>query len=143
MLLGEYQHNVDIKGRLAIPVKFREKLVAGAVITRGLDNCLFLYSNKEWQILAEKLMSLPLSQANSRAFVRLMLSGAMDTELDGQGRVLLPDYLRKYAGIVKEAVVTGLYNRIEIWDQKTWEDYKSKTEETSQEIAEQLGVLGI
>lgn len=143
MLLGEYKHNVDPKGRVAIPAKFREKLATGAIVTRGLDNCLFLFAETEWKALAEKLVALPLAQANSRAFVRLMLSGAMDVEFDAQGRILIPDYLRKYAGLGKEVVVAGLYNRIEVWDAATWERYKQKTEGASEEIAEKLGELGI
>ena len=143
MLLGEYQHNLDTKGRMAVPAKFREKLSAGAIITRGIDNCLFIFANAEWEELAKKLMALPLAQANSRAFVRLMLAGASDVELDHQGRILIPDYLRKYAGIKKEVIVAGLYNRIEIWDEKSWEAYKTKTENSSEAIAEKLGELGI
>ena len=143
MLLGEYRHSVDSKGRLAVPAKFRDKLSPGAIITRGLDNCLFLFGGKEWETLAQKLMALPLSQANSRAFVRLMLAGAMDVEVDGQGRILIPDYLRHYAGLKKEAVIAGLYNRVEVWDRDNWERYKQKTESASEEIAEKLGELGI
>ncbi len=143
MLLGEYRHNLDVKGRMAIPAKFREKLSAGAIITRGIDNCLFVFANAEWEALAAKLMALPLAQANSRAFVRLMLAGASDVELDNQGRILVPDYLRKYAGLRKETVVTGLVNRIEIWDEAAWTAYKTKTESASEQIAEQLGELGI
>lgn len=143
MLLGEYTHNLDSKGRVAIPAKFREKLTAGAIITRGLDNSLFVFAHKEWEALAGKLVALPLAQANSRAFARLMLAGAMDVELDVQGRILVPDYLRKYAGLKKQVVVAGLYSRIEIWDHGTWERYKQKTESASDEIAEKLGELGI
>jgi len=143
MLLGEYRHNLDIKGRVAIPAKFREKLAAGAIITRGLDNCLFVFGPKEWETLAAKLTALPLSQSNSRAFVRLMLSGAADVEFDAQGRILIPDYLRKYAGLDKKVVITGLYSRLEIWGEEQWEKYKQKTESSSEEIAEQLGELGI
>lgn len=143
MLLGEYKHNLDSKGRLAVPAKFREKLSPGAIITRGLDNCLFVFGNKEWDALAQKLIALPLSQANSRAFSRLMLAGAMDVELDGQGRILIPDYLRTYASLKKETVIAGLYNRMEIWDRQNWERYKQKTESASDEIAEKLGELGI
>ncbi len=143
MLLGEFQHNLDIKGRVAIPAKFREKLNAGAIITRGIDSCLFVFANAEWDALAKKLIALPLAQANSRAFVRLMLAGASDVEPDSQGRILIPDYLRKYAGLKKEAVVAGLYNRIEIWDEAAWKSYKAKTESASEEIAEKLGELGI
>jgi MraZ protein len=143
MLLGEFQHNLDVKGRMAVPAKFREKLATGAIVTRGLDNCLFIFTEGEWQKLAEKLVALPLAQANSRAFVRLMLAGAMDVEVDAQGRILIPDYLRKYAGLQKEVVVTGLYNRIEIWDKQRWQQYKAKTEGASEAIAEKLGELGI
>lgn len=143
MLLGEYQHNLDIKGRVAIPAKFREKLTVGAIITRGIDNCLFVFANAEWESLAQKLIALPLAQANSRAFVRLMLAGASDVEIDNQGRILIPDYLRKYAGLKKEVVVAGLYNRIEIWDEEAWRTYKTKTENASEAIAEKLGELGI
>ncbi len=143
MLLGEFKHNLDIKGRMAIPAKFREELKSGAIITRGLDNCLFIFTSKEWQLLASKLTALPLAQANSRAFTRLMLAGAMDVEVDSQGRVLLPDYLRQYAGLSKSVVVTGLMNRIEVWDSEKWEKYKAKTENSSDEIAEKLGELGI
>ena len=143
MLLGEYRHNLDTKGRVAIPAKFREKLAAGAIITRGLDNCLFVFGPKEWETLAAKLTALPLSQSNSRAFVRLMLSGAADVEFDAQGRILIPDYLRKYAGLDKKVVITGLYSRLEIWGEEQWEKYKQKTESSSEEIAEQLGELGI
>ena len=143
MLLGEYNHNLDPKGRMAMPAKFRDKLAAGAIITRGIDNCLFVFANAEWEELAKKLMALPLAQANSRAFVRLMMAGATDVAVDAQGRILVPDYLRKYAGLKKEVVVAGLYNRIEIWDRDTWQSYKTKTESSSEEIAEKLGELGI
>jgi len=143
MLLGEYQHNLDTKGRMAIPAKFREILSTGAIITRGIDNCLFVFANAEWEILAKKLIALPLAQSNSRAFVRLMLAGATDVTVDNQGRILIPDYLRKYAGLEKEVIVAGLYNRIEVWDKASWQSYKTKTESSSEEIAEQLGELGI
>jgi MraZ protein len=143
MFIGEYSHNIDAKGRIAIPAKFRNELSGGAIVTRGLDKCLFVFSSKDWEVLAQKLINLPLAQANSRAFVRLMLSGAADCELDGQGRILLPEYLRRYAGLKKEAIVAGLYNRIEIWDAAGWETYKEKTENSSEEIAEKMGELGI
>jgi len=143
MFIGEYQHAVDDKGRLAIPVKFRKKLVRGAVVTRGLDNCLFVYTAEEWKKLARRLSELPFSQANTRAFARLMLAGAMDVEIDGQGRVVLPEYLRQYAKIGKEVVVAGLYSRLEIWDKATWETYKVQTEKNSNDIAEKLGELGV
>ncbi len=143
MFIGEFKHNLDSKGRLALPAKFRSKLAGEVIVTRGLDRCLFLFTSKEWQLLAEKLVNLPIAQANSRAFVRLMLAGATDVELDGQGRILIPDYLRDYAQLRKETVVAGLYNRVEIWDSSVWKEYKAKTESESDEIAEKLGQLGI
>ena len=142
MFIGEYQHNIDPKGRLAIPTKFRKDL-AKAVVTKGLDNCLFLYPKKEWEQLADKLAALPISKANSRAFARLMLAGAMDVEVDKQGRILLPDYLRKYATMKKKVVIAGLYNRLEIWDEIKWNKYKQGTESKSGDIAEALDDLGV
>ncbi len=143
MLLGEYKHSIDDKGRLAIPAKFRAKIEGGAIITRGLDKCLFVFTMREWEKLAEKLVALPLAQANSRAFSRLMLSGAADVELDSQGRILIPEPLREYAGLSKNSVVAGVYNRMEVWDAEVWNEYKKKTESSSEEIAEKLGELGI
>ncbi len=143
MFIGEYTHSVDQKGRMAVPVKFRKELSGGAIVTRGLDRCLFLFSRGEWEILAKKLVALPLAQANSRAFVRLMLAGAADAGIDEQGRVLVPDYLRKFADLKRQAVVAGLANRIEIWDLEAWNAYKTKTESASDEIAEKMGELGI
>ena len=143
MFIGEYRHAIDEKGRLAIPSKFRGELEHGAIVTRGLDGCLYVYTSAEWQKLADKLAALPMSQSNSRAFARLMLAGAMDVSLDKQGRIILPDYLRKYAGVKKNAVVAGLYNHLEIWEEKAWEAYKLQTEKDSDDIAEKLGDLGV
>jgi len=143
MFIGEYQHSIDEKGRLAIPVRFRKQLSSGAVVTRGLDNCLFVFSSAEWKKLAEKLAALPMSQADSRAFARLMLAGAVDVRTDSQGRVVIPEYLRKYAGLAKDAVIAGLYSRMEIWDKAAWEKYKAKTEKDAGEIAERMGELGV
>lgn len=143
MFIGEYSHNLDDKGRLAVPKKFRSELEHGLVVTRGLDRCLFVYTLTEWKEIATKLANLPFSQANSRAFSRLMLAGAMDLTVDKQGRVSIPEYLRTYAGLEKEVVVTGLYNRLEIWDSAAWDDYTTRTESESNDIAEQLTELGI
>lgn len=143
MFIGEYQHHIDTKGRLAVPSKFKKDLNKGAVVTRGLDNCLFLYTQEEWQKLAQRLSSLPLSQANTRAFARLMLAGAMDVKLDKQGRIILPEYLRNFADIKKKVVIAGLYNRLEIWDETVWNQYKKKTESASEDIAEKLSELGV
>jgi len=108
MFIGEYKHSLDIKGRIAVPAKFRKDLLSGAIITRGLDRCLFVFSKKEWETLAQKLIALPLAQANSRAFVRLMLAGAAESEIDAQGRILVPDYLRTYADLKKTTVIARL-----------------------------------
>jgi len=143
MFIGEYSHSLDLKGRLAIPAKFRKRLSSGAVVTRGLDRCLFLYTAEEWLKLAQKLSSLPIAQAKSRAFSRLMLAGAMDVRVDRQGRILIPDYLRQYAGLSRQAIVAGLYTRLEIWDAAIWKKYKGKTEKDSIEIAEAMGELGV
>ncbi|MBX4188028.1 MAG: division/cell wall cluster transcriptional repressor MraZ [Candidatus Doudnabacteria bacterium] len=143
MFIGEYKISMDVKGRVAVPAKFRNMLAAGAVLTRGLDNSLFLYPKAEWEAIAMKLAALPLAQANSRAFARLMLAGAWDLEIDKQGRMIVPDYLRQFAKLTKKVIAAGLYNRIEIWDEKTWEDYKANTEKESTAIAEALGGLGV
>lgn len=143
MFIGEYSHSIDNKKRLAVPAKFRLGLGKKAVLTRGLDNCLYLYPLKEWEKLAEKLAHLPISRADSRAFSRLMLAGAMDADLDRLGRVLIPDYLKKYAGLGKKAVIAGLYNRIEIWDEAKWEKYKEQTTKEAEKIAEKMNELGI
>ena len=143
MFIGEYKHTIDEKGRMALPAKFRLKMKGAAIITRGLDHCLFVFTAADWEILAKKLMSLPLVQSNSRAFARLMLAGAMEADIDKQGRILISDYLREYAGLKKQAIVAGLYNRIEVWDTNKWDAYKRKTEKDSDEIAEKLGELGI
>ncbi len=143
MFIGEYHHTLDEKGRMSVPVKFRASLAEGAVVTRGLDRSLFLYPKSEWQTLAEKLASLPFGQADTRAFARLMLAGAMEVEVDKSGRVLLPEYLREYATLDKSVVVAGLYNRLEIWDEATWKEYSAKTESEGNAIAERLQNLGV
>lgn len=143
MFIGEYQHNLDEKGRLAVPAKFRAKLGKGAVVTKGLDNCLFLYTMEEWEKLAPKLAALPISKANTRAFARLMLAGAMDVQLDKQGRIVLPEYLRTFAQIKKKTILAGLYNRLEIWDEDNWNKYKKGTEKQSVDIAEALQGLDV
>ena len=143
MFIGEYKYNLDEKNRLAIPTKFRNFFKDGAIITKGLDNCLFVYTAKEWNKLVEKLASLPISQAKSRAFARLMLAGAMDVSLDKQGRMILPDYLKVFAGLNKKIVMAGLYNRLEVWDENKWSKYQLTSEKDSNEIAEGLVDLDI
>lgn len=143
MFIGEYNHIIDEKGRLALPIKFRSEFKTGAVVTRGLDNCLFIFTKKSWNELAEKLSRLPISQSKSRAFARLMLAGAMDVRLDTQGRIILPEYLRIYSKLGKKAIVAGVFNRLEIWDENLWNIYKTDVENKSIEIANELGDLGI
>ena len=143
MFIGEYNHTIDEKGRLAVPVKFRIDFKTGAVVTKGLDNCLFVFTKKAWNDLADKLSKLPISQSKSRAFARLMLAGAMDVKLDSQGRIILPEYLRDYSQLKKKTVVAGVYNRLEIWDENLWNIYRNSIEKESTNIANELGDLGI
>lgn len=143
MFIGEYSHLIDAKKRVAIPSKFRAELKNKAVITRGLDNCLFVYPLKTWEDLADKLGKLPVGEAGTRSFIRLMLAGAVDVDIDKQGRVLVPDYLKQYAGLNKNIVVVGVYNRLEIWDLAKWNKYKRGAEKQTDKIAEQLGKLGV
>jgi MraZ protein len=138
MFIGEYHHSIDPKGRLSLPVKFKSELAGGAVLTRGIDNCLFLWPKSAWNQFVNKIQNLPLTQANPRAFARLMLGGAMEVELDAQGRILIPNYLEDYAKLEKKAVIIGLNDRLEIWDENSYKDYQIKTEKASVEIAEQL-----
>ena len=143
MLIGEYSHTIDAKKRLAVPAKLRKELGDRAVLTRGLDNCLFLYPESEWQKLTQKLSELPVGQANTRSFLRLMLAGAVEVELDQLGRILIPDYLKEYAGLVQKVVIAGVYNRLEIGDEERWGAYKGDVEKNTDMIAEKLGELGL
>lgn len=143
MFIGEHSLSMDAKGRVAIPVKFRPELDGGAVVTRGLDKSLFIYPRTVWEQIAGKLSQMPLSKANSRAFARLMLAGAWDAEIDKQGRIMIPEYLRKFSGLTKKIICAGLYNRLELWDMEAWQAYKNSTERESTAIAEGLGELGI
>lgn len=138
MFIGEYNHTLDDKGRLAIPAKFRALLKSGGVVTKGLDNCLFLYTKKEWSVIATRLASLPFNKANDRALARHFLAGAMDLDFDSQGRINLPEYLRAFANLKKKVIVAGLYNRLEIWNESAWQSYKQKMEKESNVIAEAL-----
>jgi MraZ protein len=143
MFIGEYNHSLDSKGRLAVPAKFRNMLEKGAVVTKGLDNCLFLYPKNKWEEIAQKFANLPISQAKARAFARHMLAGAMNVEFDNQGRINLPEYLRKFANLKKDTIIAGLFDRLEIWDEVAWNKYKAVAEKDSGEIAEALGEMGV
>lgn len=143
MFMGEFLHTIDNKGRLIIPAKFRELLGRSSYVTKGLDNCLFLYPENEWQSFVEKLQKLPVSQPKAREFVRLFFSGAVEGEFDKQGRILLPANLREYAVLDKDTVVVGVMNRIEIWDAAKWKEYSKTAADHYDEAAESLVDLGI
>lgn len=138
MFMGEYQHNIDEKGRIIVPSKFRDELGASFVITRGLDQCVFGYPLDEWKQLEQKLKALPFTKKDARAFTRFFFSGAVECELDKQGRVNVASPLRQYAGLDKECVIIGVSNRIEVWSQSVWEKYYTESEESFSEIAESI-----
>jgi MraZ protein len=142
MFIGEYSHSLDEKGRVSLPVKFRGKLASGCVVTRGLDHCLWVYSLEEWDKLAQSLAALPITSKNARSFSRLMLAGAMDLKIDNAGRINLPNYLMKYAGIKTKVVITGMYSRLEIWPEDGWNEFKKDMEDNGEEIAEQIEEIG-
>ena len=143
MLLGEYEHSIDTKGRIAMPAKLREGLGAKFIITKGLDGCLFVYSMDEWRRVEQKLASLPMSRKTARDFTRFLFGGACEAECDKQGRVLLPANLRRYAALERDAVIVGVGSRAEIWDAAKWQQYNEESAEDVNELAEQLADLGI
>lgn len=136
--MGEYQHTIDEKGRLTIPSKFRDALSPAFVVTRGLDQCLFVYPMEEWKVLEQKLKALPMMKAEARAFSRLLFSGATECELDKQGRVNIPNTLIDHAKLSKDCVVLGVSNKVEIWSKDVWETYFHSSEESFNELAETL-----
>lgn len=143
MLLGEYNHNIDEKGRVSVPAKFREDLGTSFIVTKGLDECLFAYSKAEWVKFEEKLKSLPLTNTNARNFVRFFFSGATECEVDKQGRINIPQNLREYASLSKELCIIGVSTRVEIWNKEKWENYTSPDNMDVDDIASQMSDLGI
>ena len=143
MFIGEYSYTIDEKGRMTTPPKYRAQLAEGVVVTRGLDNCLFMYSRKDWEGIAEKLGNMPTTDKAARDYARLLLAGAMDMVPDKLGRIVLPQYLRDFASLKKNIVAAGLYNRIEIWDEDAWKKYEANIEKNSSDIAEKLSALGV
>lgn len=143
MLIGEYEHSLDVKGRLIMPAKLREDIGEKFIVTKGLDGCLFGFSQTEWSNFEEKLKTLPLTNRNARDFVRFFLSGAIECEIDKQGRFLIAANLREYAGLEKEAVIIGIGTRIEIWNKDKWKKYNSEDNISADEIAENMTMLGI
>lgn len=143
MLIGEYEHSLDAKGRLIMPSKLRDDMGEKFVITKGLDGCLFGFSQSEWENFETKLKALPLTNKNARDFVRFFLSGAMECELDKQGRFLIPNNLRTVAGLEKEVITVGVGTRIEIWNKEKWTNYNSEENISADDIAENMEMLGI
>lgn len=143
MLLGEYRHNVDTKGRVSLPSKFRTDLGQYYVITKGLDDCLFVYSKKEWETFENKLKQLPLTSEDARTFTRFFFGGASECEVDKQGRINIPQVLREYANIKKDVVIVGVSTRVEIWDSEKWDNYTSSDSLDVTKIASQISNLGI
>ena len=143
MFIGEYSHSVDVKGRVSIPAKFREELGESFILTKGLDNCLFIYSMDEWSILENKLKQLPLTNRDARAFVSFFFSGANECELDSQGRIRITNNLREHANLQKDAVIIGVGTRVEIWSNDEWQEYNSDENLSYDEIASKMAELGI
>lgn len=143
MLIGEYEHTLDVKGRLIMPVKLRDSIGDNFIVTKGLDGCLFGFSKQEWTNFEEKLKSLPLTNKNARDFVRFFLSGAIECEIDKQGRFLISNNLREYASMKKDVVIIGVGTRIEFWDKEKWNEYNSNENISADNIAENMTMLGI
>ncbi|GAB6084915.1 division/cell wall cluster transcriptional repressor MraZ [Alkaliphilus crotonatoxidans] len=143
MFFGEYHHTIDTKGRVSIPAKYREQLGESFILTKGLDNCLFIYTLEEWRVMENKLKQLPLTNKDARAFVRFFFSGATECELDNQGRIRIPNNLREYAHLEKEAVMIGVATRIEVWSLAEWQEYNSDANLSYDEIASKMAELGI
>jgi len=143
MLLGEYRHNLDVKGRVSIPSKFRGDLGTAFVVTKGLDNCLFIYSKEEWVTFENKLKNLPLTNQDARSFIRFFFAGATECEVDKQGRILIPQNLREYANIQKDVVIVGVATRAEIWNTENWNKYAGPDALDVSKIADQMSNLGI
>lgn len=141
MFLGRYAHTLDAKGRLAIPARFREELAGGVVLTRGIDRCLALYPMSSWIPLAEKVNALPITDPDARAFRRMVFAEAVNLELDGQGRILVPPELRQYAGLDREAYVVGVHSSIEIWNPVRWQEQLAAIDEGGVAIAQRLASL--
>ena len=143
MLIGEYLHTLDSKKRISLPSKFRKEVGRKVVVTRGLDTCLFMFSLKSWEKIAEKVSNLPVGQADTRGMSRFLLAGAVETEVDGAGRILIPEYLKEFADLKSRVVLAGVSDRVEIWNEKTWEEYKRRIEKGADQMAQTLGDLGI
>jgi len=142
LLIGEYQHTLDEKKRISLPKNFRAALGRRIVITRGLDNCLFVYSREGWESVARKLQSLSFVQTETRGFARFMLSGAAEIDVDEVGRILIPDHQKEFAGLKKRVVFTGVSDRVEVWDAEAWRVYKRRIDRDAEKLAKKLGEIG-
>lgn len=142
MFIGEYAHTLDEKKRISLPKQFRGGLGKKMILTRGLDNCLFLYPRTGWEKVAAKLQELSFAQADTRGFNRFILSGAVEVEADAAGRILIPDHQKTFAGLKKEVVFAGVSDRIELWDSTRWGSYKARIEKQADALAEKLGEIG-
>ncbi|MBP6868775.1 MAG: division/cell wall cluster transcriptional repressor MraZ [Candidatus Pacebacteria bacterium] len=142
MFIGEYRHTFDTKNRVSLPAKFRKAIGTSVIVTRGLDHCLFVYSKTAWKKEAEKIAKHATGNAAGRGLSRLMLAGASEADVDSAGRILVPDYLRTFAGLSDKAVIAGVSERIEIWDEKAWETYTKAIERDADMFAETLGTQG-
>ena len=143
MLIGEYEHSVDVKGRLIMPAKLRDEIGFKFIVTKGLDGCLFVFPLKEWEIFQEKLRALPVSDKNARNFTRFFFAGATECEIDKQGRFLVASNLREYASMEKEVIIIGVGTRIEFWSKEKWEQYNNNENNSADELAENMTMLGI
>ena len=142
MLIGEYTHSLDDKKRLSLPAKFRKEIGKKVVVTHGLDTCLFLYPMHTWEGVSERLAGLSIGREDTRGFSRFMLAGAVEVAVDAIGRILIPDFLKEFAGLKSKVVITGVHSRLEIWNEKTWSEYKKRIEKQADVMAEKLGEIG-
>ena len=142
MLMGEFHHNLDEKGRIIIPSKIREELGENIIVTRGLEDCLFIYSEKEWSLIVSKLKTLPFTKKDARNFTRMFLSGASVTEFDKQGRIKIPSPLLEYASLLKECIIIGVNDRLEIWSKEKWDEFLSGTKDEMSDLADHLFEIG-
>jgi MraZ protein len=142
MLIGEFKHTLDDKKRISLPIKFRKELGKKVIVTRGLDNCLFMYRIQEWNTIAGKLGGLGMGQSDTRGFNRFMLAGASEVAVDSVGRILIPDHLREFANVEGQVIFAGVHNRVEIWNHDAWEAYKKNVLKDADTMAEKLGQIG-
>ena len=143
MFIGQFEHTVDEKNRIAIPSKYRGFFKEGAVITRGLDGCLFMFTRSKFSKMAQTIGELPLSKSSARLYARLILASAQEVYFDSQGRILIPGYLVKHSSLKREALIMGLYDRVEIWSKETWDKQQARSDKKAEDLIENLSELGV